>query len=318
MDWLPNATIATLKQRAAILKSIRDFFAARDVLEVETPSLSQHTVTDPYIESIPATIRHGNQAQTYYLQTSPEYAMKRLLAAGSGSIYQICKAFRQDQIGHLHNPEFTMLEWYRIGFDHHDLMQELDELLQLILQCSPASMQSYQSIFLKYLNLDPHQTSISELKHCAAIQGIQLAAEINDVTTWLQLLFTHCIEAQLGKDKPCFIYDFPVEQAALAKIQPGKTPTAARFELYVDGIELANGFHELQDAQEQKKRFENNNVERRKLKLAPLPVDTRLLKALEHGLPESAGVAMGLDRLIMIKTKNQEIRDVIGFDILTG
>jgi lysyl-tRNA synthetase class 2 len=257
----------------------------------------------------------GNPISPYYLQTSPEYAMKRLLTAHNEPIYQITKAFRQEEIGRYHNPEFTMLEWYRPGFNHHQLMDEMDELLQLVLKCQPAQRISYQDLFLTYLHINPHHATLEELSACATQHHIHVAAEITDCDTWLNLLASHCIDPKLGHDCPCFVYDFPASQAALARIQPGHPPVASRFEVYIKGIELANGFHELQNAAEQRQRFEKNLAERKRQALRLLPIDELFLAALSHGLPDCAGVALGIDRLIMLATHNTHIEKVISFDI---
>jgi elongation factor P--(R)-beta-lysine ligase len=314
--WQPSAPLENLRLRACVLKQIRDFFAARHVMEVDTPLMCHTSVTDPYIQSIPALFQpHPKEnEQRYYLQTSPEYAMKRLLAAGSGAIYQIAKAFRQGELGRFHNPEFTMLEWYRPGFDHHRLMDEMDDLLQLILKTPPAERKSYAELFQTFLHLDPHHASIHELMACAKDKSISVAGDITDRDTWLSLLITHYIEPQIGKDRPCFIYDFPGSQAALARLQPGDTPVASRFEVYFQGIELANGFHELQDANEQRKRFENNLIARKQLGLSELPIDEYLLSALSHGLPDCAGVALGIDRIIMLAASCHHIAEILSFD----
>lgn len=313
-NWCPSASVKNLRLRAEILKKIRDFFSARSILEVETPLLCHTSVTDPYIESIPAYYQSSRKEERYYLQTSPEYAMKRLLAANSGSIYQICKAFRQDEIGRFHNPEFTLLEWYHIGFDHHQLMQEMDELLQQLLGTNAAVKKSYQEIFQDFLKINPHTINESDLKKCLKQNHLSLATQINDIDTLLQLLFTHCIEPHLGKNAPCFIYDFPASQAALSRIQPSDPPLAARFEVYFQGIELANGFHELCDASEQRKRFQKNLLLREKEGLHLLPIDELFLSALDQGLPDCAGVALGLDRLIMLAAKVSHIQEVLSFD----
>ena len=314
--WQPSASIALLKKRARIIQLIRQFFDARDVMEVETPLLCHTSVTDPFIQSIPAFFQKQSQtiSQQYYLQTSPEYAMKRLLAAGSGSIYQITKAFRQGEVGQFHNPEFTMMEWYRIGFDHHDLMNEMDELLQLVLQTPPAERVTYAALFEKYLALNPHTATLDELAACAKRCNIQFEGDITDKDTWLQLLMSEYIEPRVGLTRPIFIYDFPAQQAALARIQAGAIPVASRFEVYFQGIELANGFHELKNAAEQRKRFEHNLHERKNHGLAELPIDEYFLAALDHGLPDCAGVALGIDRLVMLATKASRISEVISLD----
>jgi len=322
LTWQPTATFSTLKKRAEILQQIRHFFAARNVLEVETPLLSHATVTDPHVAGIPAVFRRDNlhAEQIVYLQTSPEYAMKRLLAAGSGSIFQISKAFRQGDIGRLHNPEFTMLEWYRVGFDHHDLMDEMDELLQMILQTSAAERVSYAALFEKILGINPHTASVQQLRECARDQAIQFVFQQDEFLSaaierdmWLALLLTHCIEPQIGQERPIFLYDFPESQAALAKIRYEEVPPiASRFEVYFKGVELANGFHELQNAAEQRKRFENDWLIRQQNKMA-VTIDENFLAALEAGLPECSGVALGVDRLIMIALGAAAINDVMSF-----
>lgn len=313
--WQPSADIGYLRFRATIIQKIRAFFAARKVLEVDTPLMCHTSVTDPFIQSIPALFQAHPAApeERYYLQTSPEYAMKRLLAAGSGAIYQITKAFRQGEVGRFHNPEFTMLEWYRLAFDHHDLMDEMDELLQQVLDIDAAERISYSDLFQAYLQLDVHTATLAELSDCATQQGISLASPITDRDTWLNLLMTHCIEPQLGNDRPCFIYNFPASQAALARMTGDNPPLAARFEVYYKGIELANGFHELQDANEQRARFEKNLVARQQMGLAELPIDELFISALAHGLPDCAGVALGIDRLVMLAMSCDHIAEVLSF-----
>lgn len=314
--WHPTATLHNLKQRAKILETIRGFFAARDVLEVETPLLSHATVTDPHVIGIPAIYKEiGSPIEkSVYLQTSPEYAMKRLLAAGSGAIYQICKAFRQGDIGTIHNPEFTMLEWYRPGFDHHALMDEMDLLLQTVLNTLPAERVSYLELFQNYVGIDPHTAEIDDLKQSVERQNISLVGELSDRNAWLDLLLTHCIEPHMGIDRPLFLYDFPVSQAALAKIRYDENPpVASRFEVYFKGIELANGFHELQDAKEQRKRFENELHFRTEMNLPAVPIDENFLAALENGLPDCSGVALGIDRLVMLALEVNSLKEVVGF-----
>lgn len=305
MTWQPSATIEILKNRALILKTLRDFFYQRNVTEVETPLLCEAGTTDVYLDSMCVVLNK----KTRYLQTSPEFAMKRLLAAGIGDCYQICKAFRCDEVGQNHNPEFTMLEWYRLNFDHHQLMDDMDELLQLILKCAPAKRVSYQTLFLEYLNIDPHLASIEDLENIAPELCSALDKKIDTKDDYLMLLLSHLIEPKIGFDRPCFIYDFPASQAALSKI--GDHKFAERFEVYVNGIELANGFHELQNADEQLKRFQKDNEKRRKLKKPEVPIDYRLIEALKSGLPNCAGVALGVDRLIMLALQKKKLSDVI-------
>lgn len=316
--WQPSANLEILHLRAEILKKIREFFYTREVMEVETPLMCQTSVTDPYIESIPVIFQTQTREKElrYYLQTSPEYAMKRLLAAGSGAIYQISKAFRQGEIGRFHNPEFTMMEWYRPGFNHHDLMDEMDELLQLILKKPAAERKTYADIFQHFLSINPHEARAEDLIRCAHAYELSIATEISDRDTWLQLLMTECIEPHIGKNRPCFVYDFPASQAALARIQPGPPSVASRFEVYYQGIELANGFHELQNDVEQRLRFEKNRTERKKCGLNDMAIDEFFLAALEHGLPDCSGVALGIDRLIMLVAQAEQIADVLSFDFL--
>ena len=316
--WQPSASLELLHLRANILARIRQFFVKKNILEVETPLLSQATVTDKHLHSFQTEYYFANphHKKTLYLQTSPEFAMKRLLAADSGPIYQICKAFRnQGESGRVHNPEFTMLEWYRPGFNHHDLMDEMEELLATLLDYKSAQRFTYFELFKKFLNIDPHHASLDVLK---------LAAQRCNVTTdhlstmerddWLNLLMTHCIEPKLP-DYPVFIYDFPASQAALAKIRPGNPPLAERFEIYVQGLELANGFHELNASQEQRQRFVNDLIQREKIGYAAVPIDEHLLAALAHGFPDCAGVALGVDRLIMLAAKKNTINEVIAFPL---
>ncbi|MES2203944.1 MAG: elongation factor P--(R)-beta-lysine ligase [Pseudomonadota bacterium] len=307
MSWQPSATIDALKNRAEILRTLRDFFYQRHITEVETPLLCKAGTTDVYLDSMTVT---SNQ-KTRYLQTSPEFAMKRLLAAGIGDCYQICKAFRCDEAGQYHNPEFTMLEWYRLSFNHHQLMNDMDDLLQLILKCQPAKRISYQQLFLDYLNIDPHLASVEDLKKISP----ELCSVLNETTDtkddYLMLLLSHLIEPKIGFDRPCFIYDYPASQAALSKVRENKF--AERFEVYVNGIELANGFHELQSAQEQLERFQKDNKKRRELNKPEVPIDDHLIAALENGLPACAGVALGIDRLIMLAQKKENLYDILSF-----
>jgi len=308
-----------LRLRARLLTLIRDFFRQRGVMEVETPVCSRCATTDPAIESLRTTFT-GPQAADglpLYLHTSPEFAMKRLLAAGAGPIYQICKVFRDGEAGARHNPEFTLLEWYRPGFDHHRLMDEVEALLlHLAPDSPPARRLSYQALFLQYLQIDPHQASIGDLRRCAEREGLvdagRLQLETHDA--WLDLLLSHYIEPRLGKGA-CFVYDYPASQAALARIRPGSTPLAERFELYLDGVELANGFHELTDAGQQRARFEQECEARKRSGLPAVPMDYRLLQALEQGLPRSAGVALGIDRLLMQLSGASHIGQVLAFSL---
>lgn len=314
-DWQPSATITTLRERAAIINKIRAFFAERHVLEVETPIMGKATGTDPYIESIPALFSSFGDVKpvTCYLQTSPEFAMKRLLAAGSGPIYQMMKVFRNGEIGQYHNPEFTMLEWYRPQFDHHQLMAEVEALLIAILACESAEKLTYRELFQRYARFDPMTTSIAELQEYVEQQGLQADLVLNH-DGWLQLIMTHFIEPQLGYNVPTFVYDFPASQASLARISSDNPLVAERFEVYVQGIELANGFHELLDADEQRQRFMKDLTRRQSENQMLPPMDELFLAALKQGLPPCAGVALGVDRLIMLALKKPSIQEVISFD----
>lgn len=318
--WQPTASISQLRQRAELINKIRQFFAAKDILEVETPLLSNASIPDPNIQSFVTDYTVPGQIQPHklYLQTSPEFAMKRLLAAGSGPIYQVCKAFRNHgESGRFHNPEFTMLEWYRPGFDHHALMTEMDEFFQFVAASQAAEKISYADLFQRELDLNPHLASISELENCGTQHGLQdirwSPAPSRD--DWLMLLMANLIEPKIGQYQPTFVYDFPATQAALARISQSQPPVAQRFEVYWHGIELANGFYELGDAMEQKTRFMRELVARREQGKSAVPVDENLIAALAAGFPDCAGVAVGIDRLLMIVIGAVHISDIISFDV---
>lgn len=344
-SWRPSASIEYLKAKASILADIRAFFAARDILEVDTPVLSRSATTDPGIESFVTqyTGPGSKGASVLYMHTSPEFSMKRLLAAGSGSIYQICKVFRNEENGRLHNPEFTLLEWYRTDFDHHLMMDELEVLVsglfQPILQLDSTERLSYAEAFQLYAGFDPHQVDLKTLKSCAARHGIPVPTsmqadsegshkgngkdsnksenENSDKDAWLDLILTQIVEPHLGNNRLTFIYDYPASQASLAKIrqtnEPGVPVVAERFELYFQGIELANGFHELQDHQEQRLRFQSDLQKRVSAGKPAILYDDHLLDALKHGLPACSGVAVGLDRLLMLAFGEKLLYKVITF-----
>lgn len=316
MTWQPTASIAALKKRAEIIGAIRQFFNDRGVLEVETPLLSHATVTDPYVRGIPAKFlaNGAENPKDVFLQTSPEYAMKRLLAAGSGPIYQICKAFRQGDLGRFHNPEFTMLEWYRPGFDHHDLMDEMDELFQQVFHTPAAQRMTYADAFQASFGIDPHTADMATLQACAASHQIYLNTPVSHRNDWLDILMSHVVEPAMDPTRPVFLYDFPATHAALAKIRYDENPpVASRFEVYFKGIELANGFHELQNPEEQRKRFENDLAYRLANHISSVPIDELFLAGLKAGLPDCAGVALGIDRVIMLALEAESIGDVISF-----
>ena len=312
MDWQPTATIEFIRARAALLGKLRQFFAVRDILEVETPLLCSSGITDPAIE--PLIVERGvSLAQSHYLQTSPEYAMKRLLAAQGESIYQISKAFRDGEAGARHNPEFTLLEWYRPGFDHHRLMAEVADLVRHCLGERPLQKRSYRQLFIDMLQVDPFTAAADELQDIAR-SHLDTGTLSGGRDMWLDLLMSHLIEPRLAELGMCFVYDYPVSQAALSKIADVEgVSVGQRFELYVDGLELANGYCELTDPAEQRLRFERDNVRRREYGRPERPLDERLLAAMEHGLPDCSGVALGVDRLLMLVTGASDIRDVLAF-----
>jgi lysyl-tRNA synthetase class 2 len=316
IPWRPTAGLESLRRRADLLALLRRFFAEREVLEVETPLLATGTATDVHLHSLSCLLESPEGPRRLFLQTSPEFAMKRLLAAGSGPIYQISKAFRDGEVGRLHNPEFTLLEWYRPGFDHHALMDEVDALLGAVLSCPRGERLTYRAAFERHLGLDPHRATVAELASVATSQGIDLVgAAPTDRDGWLQLLMAVLIEPQFDPSRPTFIMDFPASQAALARIRPGDPPLAERFEAYVGGVELANGFHELADTVEQRKRFLVDLEQRRRAGLPAVPLDERFLAALEVGLPDCAGVALGVDRLLLLATGARDLTEVVAFPI---
>ena len=320
-DWRPTASLDNLRTRAQLLQRIRGFFAERGVMEVETPALSASATTDPQLHSL-ATRYHGPggaHGRALYLHTSPEFPMKRLLAAGSGPIYQLCKVFRDGEAGRLHNPEFTLLEWYRPGFDHHQLMDEVAALVTAALEplsLQPVEKLTYEEAFVRHAGINPLDASAVQLAECARGHGIDShGLDPHSATDWCDLLLTHRVEPQLGQGRLTFLYDYPAAQAALARLRPDRPAVAERFELYYKGIELANGFHELGDAQEQRQRFEHDLAARQRLALPALPPDEHLLAALHAGLPDCAGVALGVDRLAMLTIGAASIAEVIAFPL---
>ena len=317
--WQPTASINNLRKRAAIMAQIRSFFAARDVLEVEMPLMSQCAVSDPFLDTIETRYADYVGAESYplYLQTSPEYAMKRLLAAGSGAIFHLGKAFRNGESGsRRHNPEFTMLEWYRPGLDDQQLMDEIADLITPILNLDSVERLSYAQVFARFLNLDPHTATLETLV-AETRKYVDIDLDDDDRDTWLNLLMSHVIEPQLADLGAVFVYDYPASQAALAQMKTDAQgqQVAARFELFVDGIELANGYHELTDSQEQKRRLLKDQQIREQMGLPQRPLEMRLVSALEAGIPDCAGVALGVDRLVMLALGADSIQDVIAFPI---
>ncbi|OCA53278.1 elongation factor P--(R)-beta-lysine ligase [Photorhabdus namnaonensis] len=317
-NWQPSAPIANLLKRATILAEIRRFFADRGVLEVETPAMGQFTVTDIQLFAFQTEFVGPGAADgmALYMMTSPEYHMKRLLAAGSGPIYQLGRCFRNEEAGRYHNPEFTMLEWYRPHYDMYRLMNEVDDLLQQILDCENAESLSYQQAFLRYLDIDPLSAEKEKLREVAAKLDLSnIADREEDRDTLLQLLFAVGVEPHIGTEKPTFIYHFPASQASLAEISKEDHRVAERFEVYFKGVELANGFRELTDSHEQRQRFEQDNRKRAELGLPVRPIDENLIGALKQGMPECAGVALGVDRLVMLALRAEKLSDVMAFSI---
>ncbi|MBD2858063.1 EF-P lysine aminoacylase GenX [Spongiibacter sp. KMU-158] len=315
-DWQPTASIDALKQRAALLNAIRGYFAERGVMEVETPLLASAPVTDPNIEAIATENPLGGE-HPLWLQTSPEFAMKRLLVAGSGAIYQICKAFRRGESGARHNPEFTMLEWYRPELSLNELMDEVAGVIALALGDFPAvNKLSYRQVFKQYLNIDPHTASAAELAGLAR-QHLDVGFDSDDPDLWLQLLMSSVIEPALPAQNISMIYEFPATQAALAKIEDDDTgqPVARRFEAFYRGMELANGYDELQDASELIRRISRDHAQRQAAGQSRPPIDRYLLKAMQSGLPNCVGVAMGFDRLAMLACQAGRIDEVIAFPV---
>lgn len=315
--YQPTCEIKALKARAKLYQQLRQFFAERDVLEVETPVLSQAGVTDVHLASVQATRHVQGKQQTHYLQTSPEFAMKRLLASGSGAIYQICKVFRDDEHGRKHNSEFTMLEWYRPDFSLKDLMLEVTDLLNVVLaerfgEVRPTIL-SYKHAFQDRLDLNPLQATLKELKDAAHRVGLNIDLG-NDRLAYMDLLFSHMVEPSLGFDTPVFLTDFPPEMASLAKVKMDEDgeQVAARFELYIEGLELANAYDELIDAEVLRSRFIADNAEREQLGLHIMPIDEFLLAALPN-MPECSGIALGIDRLLMVVQNKMKLEKVISF-----
>ena len=309
-NWQPSTSIDFLRKRAHILDNIRAFFKSRDYLEVETPVMARFGITDVYLSNIQAQFR----CEFYSLQTSPEYHMKRLLAAGSGPIFQLARVFRDDELGRWHNPEFTLLEWYQLGINHHDLMNEVDAFLQMVLHCPPMIKQSYRDVFRKHCDIDPLTASIEELRQvlvCFDLADV-LTPDEQDRDQYLFLLMSHVVEPALAHEEtPVAVYHFPASQAALAQVNNG---VAERFEVYYRGVELANGFHELTDHAVQRSRFEQDNAQRRERGFKEVAPDTYLLAALEHGIPPCSGVALGIERLLALALDQTSIDRVLAFD----
>lgn len=317
--WQPSATRELIVRRAELLARIRQFFAQRGVLEVETPVLSAAASAEPHLHALTTQCSIAGSDRMLYLHTSPEFPMKRLLAAGSGPIYQIARVFRDGESGRRHNPEFTMLEWYRPGFDHLRLMDEVAELLDWVTDTprkTPVRF-TYRRAFRELAGVDPFGT-LDSLRAYVEGQSIGYTAhgpESSDIDIWRDLILVHRVEPNLDPECPTFLYDYPASQASMSRVRPDDPPVAERFELYWRGLELANGFHELCDPDEQARRFTADESRRATLGLPSAPEDQRLLGALQAGLPACAGVALGVDRLLMAMTGARHIEEVLAFPI---
>ncbi|HEY6643589.1 EF-P lysine aminoacylase EpmA [Povalibacter sp.] len=309
--WKPTAPIATLEMRASMLRAAREYFTATRALEVETPTLSAAAVTDVHLASVAATAI----GQQRFLHTSPEYAMKRLLAAGCGDIWQIGRVYRDGEAGRWHNPEFTLIEWYRLGIDHHALMSDVERLIGAVMPASRhvdrSERLTYREAVQLHSGVDAFNDPVAVLVARLESAGIEVPASIRaDRDGCLDLIISTLVGPQLGHDRLTFIYDYPASQAALAQT---RGPVASRFEAYLDGVELANGFHELGNAAEQRARFEQDLAGRRQRGLPAMPIDENFLAALEYGLPDCSGVALGFDRLVMCAVGAKHIDEVIAF-----
>jgi lysyl-tRNA synthetase class 2 len=322
MTWQATLSWEDAKKKSYILNQIRQFFYTRNVIEVETPLLGQSTVTDVHLEAFKTHFNYLPSSSTdssdvMFLQTSPEFCMKRLLATGYQSIFQISKAFRHESKGRFHNPEFTILEWYRLEFNQAELIVEVSELLQEILNCKAPITITYKDLFLERLNIDPLEATNLELKEVIinANKMSDWLYEENDTDTLLQFILSELIEPDIGIHEPIFIYNFPISQASLAKQNLADKRVGERFECYYKGIELVNGFCELTDPIEQHKRFTKDNSDRIKMGLEERVIDSRFIDALKSGLPNCSGVALGVDRLLMLALNKGDIDSVVTFTI---
>jgi len=323
-EWQPSGSVESLVKRAQILTEIRQYFAIEKVLEVETPTISPSTVTDVHLEAMRTV--HTNPLSVkkthLFLQTSPEYYMKRMLCAGFPSIFQITKCYRDDEVGRCHNPEFTMLEWYRLGFSMHELIDDVDKVLRLVLGTPICDKITYSELFVQHLDLDVKNDSDMKIVSVCKQWGYENIVPLYfkdklslfDRDMLLQLLFCEIIEKKIGIERPLAVTNFPASQASLAKIDPSDRWLSLRFEFYYQGIELANGFEELNDAVEQRTRFILDNKHRKERGLKVKTEDVKFLSALEFGLPACSGVALGIDRLLMLALGKTDISEVLSFD----
>jgi lysyl-tRNA synthetase class 2 len=310
--WRPSASLATLRQRAGALAKSREFFRVRGVLEVETPALVNAPVSDVNLGSV--RVEMPGHPTPLWLHTSPEYAMKRLLAAGSGDIFQICRVYRGAERGRQHNPEFTMLEWYRLGFSLDDLMREVAALVnELLATALPLEFVSYRDALRRYANVDPFDSDDAALRSAAQALGFEAGTRGASRDEWLDLIVGAKVGPALGANALTFLHRYPASQAALARLDPDDPRAALRFELYHRGIELANGYHELVSGAEQRSRFAADLEARAARGLPVAAIDANLLAALDAGLPDCAGVALGFDRVLMLACDAKEIDEVLAF-----
>lgn len=320
-SWRPTASLENLQRRSQITQAVRQFFLGRDFWEVETPLLSQDTVVDTHLDPVPVSVgwdpARPTSGETYYLQTSPEFAMKRLVAAGAEAIFQITKAFRLAEEGSQHNVEFTLVEWYRVGDGLEAGMQLLSDLAEAVLGRGPAERITYQALFQQHIDLDPLTVSLEDLRLACQERQICVPASFDesDRDGLLELLLSEAIQPKLGLQQPLILYGYPASQAALARLGEEDQRVASRFELFVDGMELANGYDELQNADVLIARNQANNAARSRLGKPLLPSNSRLLQAMQSGLPVCSGCALGLDRLVMVALGAESIDQVIPFPI---
>ena len=320
MNFLPTASWTNLRLRAELLRRLREFFSAHSFLEVETPVMSADVTVDRHLDPIGVVLaddpRQPEVGRPMWLQTSPEFGMKRLLAAGATAIYQVTRAFRNAEIGPLHNPEFTMVEWYRTGDGMAEGMTLLSDLSDALLERGPAERLSYAAVFDHHVGIDPHGATCDELRTAAARMAVAAPASLGDDRDgWLDLLLTERVQPHLGQERPTILFDFPASQAALARVRESSPPVAERFELYVEGIELANGYHELLDANVLRRRIGEANERRAADGKPRLPEESRLLAAMDAGLPPCTGVALGWDRLVMIAAGAKTLAEVMAFPV---
>jgi lysyl-tRNA synthetase class 2 len=321
VDFAPTASWANLRLRAQLLRRLREFFNRLGFLEVETPILSHDTVVDRHLDPLPVTVfddpRRPEAGRTMWLQTSPEFGMKRLLAAGADAIYQVTRAFRAGEQGRLHNMEFTLVEWYRRGDSMQDGIRLLSELADELLGLGRAETISYREAFVRHAGVDPFTRDPAVLENAVRDAGINVPENhaSDDRDAWLDLLLVERVEPRLGLSNPTILFDYPASQAALAQVRDEEPAVAERFELYVRGIELANGYHELTDPEVLRERNRQANDRRHADGKYTLPEESRLLEAMEHGLPECTGVALGFDRLVMLAAGAKSVAEVMAFPV---